>query len=276
MKIDAHQHFWRFDPARDRWITDNMAKLRRDFLPPDIAPLLAANGIDGVIAVQADQSAAETTFLLDLAARYPIVRGVVGWVDLQAADLADQLARWRAFPRLVGFRHIAQAEPDDFLARPEMAAAVRSFASPGFSYDILVYPRQLAAAETLVARCPEVRFVLDHCGKPPIATGSVAEWQADLARLARHDQVWCKLSGLVTEASWSSWSAADLLPYLDAALALFGPARLLFGSDWPVCLVAAEYSRLTEMIADWVAQFTVAEQAQIWGGNAVTAYRLEH
>jgi L-fuconolactonase len=275
VRVDAHQHYWRFDPVRDRWITPEMSVLRRNFLPGDAEPLLAAEGIDGVVAVQADQSIAETDFLLSLAARYPFIRGVVGWIDLRAADLPQQLARRQGNPTLKGFRHIAQGEPDDFLTRSGVVAGITELGKHGFSYDILIYPRQLVAAEQLVARCPGVRFVLDHCAKPPIASGDITEWQQGIRRLAQHANVTCKLSGLVTEASWTGWTEAELRPCLDTAVDAFGPGRLMFGSDWPVCLLAAEYPRVVAVVADWAERLTAAEQASIFGGTAMSAYRLE-
>lgn len=275
MRIDAHQHYWRFDPLRDGWITPEMARLRRDFLPQDAVPLLAAAGIDGVVAIQADQSVAETEFLLSLAAKHPFIRGVVGWIDLRAADLPEQLEGWRGNPLLKGFRHIAQGEPDDFLTRNDVVAGISELGRHGFSYDILIYPRQLVAAEQLVARCPEVRFVLDHCAKPPIASGDITEWQEGIRRLARHKNVTCKLSGLVTEASWTGWTAADLLPCLDTVAAAFGPERLMFGSDWPVCLLVADYVGVVAMVARWAQRLTASEREQVFGGTAASAYRLE-
>lgn len=275
MRIDAHQHYWRFDPVRHSWITPEMAVLRRDFLPADVAPLLAAAGVDGVVAVQADQSEAETDFLLSLASQHPFIRGVVGWIDLRAPDLSEQLDRWQDSPGLRGFRHIAQGEPDDFLARPDIVAGITELGKHGFSYDILIYPRQLAAADQLVAHAPGVRFVLDHCAKPPIAGGDIAEWQKGFRRLARHANVTCKLSGLVTEASWAGWTEAELVPCLDTAVDAFGPERLMFGSDWPVCLVAADYPGVVSVVADWAERLTASEQASIFGHTAISAYHLE-
>ena len=252
-----------------------MRAIRRDFLPEQAAPLLGAAGVDGAIAVQADQTEAETDFLLALADEHSLIRGVVGWIDLRAPDLDDRLARWKDGGRqaLKGFRHIAQAEPDDFLARDDVARGVARLGEHGFSYDILIYPRQLAAAEQLVARCPGVRFVLDHCAKPMIARGEIAEWRAGLQRLARHANVSCKLSGLVTEAA-NGWTYADLLPYLDATAAAFGPSRLMFGSDWPVCLVAADYEQVVDVVQRFAEGLTSAERAAVFGGTAATAYQL--
>jgi L-fuconolactonase len=274
VRIDAHQHFWRFDPIRDAWITPAMDVIRRDFLPDDLAPHLHAVKVDGVVAVQADQSDAETAFLLDLAAHHAFVRGVVGWIDLRAADLTSQLARFRDAESLKGFRHIAQAEPDDFLARPEVIAGVQTLGRHGYSYDVLVYPRQVPAAAQLAAACPDTTLVLDHCAKPPIATGDLTTWRRDLARLAEHEHVSCKLSGLVTEASWRDWRYDQLEPVLDTALDLFGPARLMFGSDWPVCLLAASYGQVYAALERWASRLSAAEQAEIFGDTATRVYRL--
>ncbi len=275
MRIDAHQHYWRYDAVRDSWITPEMGAIRRDFLPAQVAPLLRAAGIAGVVAVQTDQSEQETDFLLALAADHPFIKGVVGWVDLLATDLEARLTRWQHERALKGFRHIAQGEPDDFLAREDIARGVAAVGRRGYAYDILIYPRQLAAAQALVARCPDVRFVLDHCAKPPIAGGDLSAWHDGLVRLAAHPNVICKLSGLVTEADHRSWTATELAPALDMALAAFGADRLMFGSDWPVCLLAAQYSTVHDVIMAWAGQLSEDEHAGIFGGTAVRAYRLE-
>jgi L-fuconolactonase len=275
VRIDAHQHFWRFDPVRDAWITPEMGVIRRDFLPADLEPSLENARIDGVVAVQADQSVAETDFLLGLSVRHDFIKGVVGWVDLRSADLERRVATWSGSTRLKGFRHIAQAEPDDFLMREDVVRGITTVGRMGYAYDILVYPRQLAAAERLVARCPDVRFILDHCAKPPIASGDLASWRAGFVALAAHDNVCCKLSGLVTEAAWSSWSDEQLVPVLDTALESFGAERLMFGSDWPVCLLAASYARVAGLVLQWAARLSETEQACIFGGTAISAYQLE-
>jgi L-fuconolactonase len=275
VRIDAHQHFWRFDAVRDAWITRRMGAIRRDFLPADLAPLLAASGVDGTVAVQADQSAAETDFLLGLSAEHAFIRGVVGWIDLRASDLTRQLAAWSGNPRLKGFRHLAQSEPDDFLMRGDVVRGIAAIGRLGYSYDILIHPRQLGAAGQLVARCPDMRFILDHCAKPPIANGDLAAWRTGFLALAAHKNVCCKLSGLVTEASWSSWSDAQLAPVLDAALEAFGAERLMFGSDWPVCLLAGDYARVAGSVHRWAAGLSEREQSCIFGGTAIATYRLE-
>ena len=251
-----------------------MAVIRRDFLPSDAAPLLARAGIDAVVAVQADQSEAETDFLLSLAAEYEWIRGVVGWVDLRAHDLDDRIARWSSAPALKGFRHIAQGEPNDFLSRADVIAGIRRLGELGYTYDILIYPRQLPAAEQLVQRCPDVQFVLDHCAKPPIAGGDLTEWRNGISRLAEYGNVTCKLSGLVTEASWTSWTYDDLLPVLDAVSDAFSPERLMFASDWPVCLLATDYSRVAEIVERWTGRLSAVERARVWGGTAQAIYSL--
>jgi L-fucono-1,5-lactonase len=277
MRLDAHQHFWRFDPVRDAWITPDMAAIRRDFLPGDLAPELLANDIDGCIAVQADQSDAETHFLLGLAREHAFVRGVVGWVDLRAPDLDRRLGELAANPKLRGVRHIAQAEPDDFLTRSDVARGIGRLRQFGLTYDILVYAHQLPAAIALANALPEQPFVLDHLAKPRIREGALEPWATNLRELARRPNVWCKLSGMVTEADWRHWTEADLRPYLDVAFEAFGPERLMFGSDWPVCLVAAPYARVLGAVEAYVAGCELAghDQRAIFGGNAARFYGID-
>ncbi len=274
MRIDAHQHFWRFDPVRDAWITLEMETIRRDFLPHDLAPLLEHSGIDGVVAVQADQSLAETDFLLALAREHSFVRGVVGWIDLRSLALRETLARYRDNSALKGFRHIAQAEPDDFLAQSDVVSGVRTLGAHGYSYDILIKPPQLAAASQLVRACPDVTFVLDHCAKPDIASGKFSDWRTGLRALAQHPNVYCKVSGLVTEAAWATWHPEEIIPVMEWALACFGAERLMFGSDWPVCLLAGQYARVHEVVRDWAGSLSDAEQRALFGDTASRAYRL--
>ncbi|HEY5219589.1 MAG TPA: amidohydrolase family protein [Gemmatimonadaceae bacterium] len=274
LRVDAHQHFWRYEPVRDAWITPDMAAIRRDFLPSDLAPVLAANGIDGCVAVQADQSEDETRFLLALAHAHDFVRGVVGWVDLRATDLDQSLARFAADPLFRGVRHIAQSEPDDALVHDDLRRSIARLEQFGLTFDILIYERQLPAAIALVDHLPHQRFVLDHLGKPRIRDGALEPWAAHFRDLARRPNVWCKLSGMITEADWSRWSAADLRPYLDMALEAFGPQRLIFGSDWPVCLVAGEYSRVKDVVDDYVAELSADERCALFGGNATRFYTL--
>jgi L-fuconolactonase len=271
MRIDAHQHFWRYHPARHDWITDEMRVLKRDYLPEHLRPELKAAGIEASVAVQADQSEDETQFLLELAAANPEVAGVVGWVDLRSFDVRQRLEHFSQFERLRGFRHVAQSEPDDrFLVRDDFLRGVAQLAEFGFSYDILIYPRQLAAAAELVARFPNQRFVVDHLAKPVIKTREIDEWSRYMRRIAAHENVFCKLSGLVTEAAWNSWKPGDFTPYLDVVFEAFGTDRLMFGSDWPVCLLAATYGQVKQLIADYGA----SDQEKIFGGNAARFYGL--
>ena len=274
-RIDAHQHFWRFDPERDAWITEEMSVLRRDFLPGDLAPLLAAQGIDGTVAVQADQSEEETEFLLGLADDHPFIRGVVGWVDLTADDLTRRLEGFSVFERLRGLRHIAQAEADGFLAREDVIRGIGRLREFRLTYDILVYAHQLPAALTLVERVPEQPFVVDHCAKPRIREGAVEPWATRMRELARHPNVCCKVSGLVTEADWNRWRPDDVRPFLDVVFEAFGADRLMFGSDWPVCLLAGSYTRVTELIERYAEQLTDGERDALFGGTAIRFYGLK-
>jgi L-fuconolactonase len=274
--IDAHQHFWRFDPRRDAWITAEMQAIRRDFLPGDLEGVLDANGIDGCIAVQADQSDAETRFLLDLAGRHPFIKGVVGWVDLRSPRLDATLDALTKAPRLVGVRHVAQAEADDFLAGEAIIRGISCLARAGLTYDILIYARQLPAALTLASRLPEQTFVLDHLAKPQIKDGVLEPWATNLRDLARRSNVFCKISGLVTEADWTAWRPEHLRPYLDVAFEAFGPDRVMFGSDWPVCLLAAPYDRVLGVVADYAAALSAPEREALFGGTARRAYGLTH
>jgi L-fucono-1,5-lactonase len=277
MKIDAHQHFWKFDPIRDAWITDEMGILKRDFLPNELAVELRANEIDGSVAVQADQSEAETLFLLDLAGRHDFIMGVVGWVDFLSPQLPERLEYFSQFEKLCGFRHIAQAEPDDrFLARSDFVNGVAQVRGSRFTYDILIYPKQLPAALELVSRLPDQRFVLDHLAKPEIRSKRISPWAEQIRELAQNPNVYCKLSGLVTEADWHNRGRDDLKPYLDLACEAFGPDRLMFGSDWPVCLLAASYWLWKQNIADYCRErFSTADREKIFGETAAKFYGLK-
>jgi len=275
MNIDSHQHFWKYDSARDTWITDAMRVLKRDFLPDELAVALGANGIDASIAVQADQSEQETLFLLDLAERSNRVAGVVGWIDLRSARLDDRLQFFSTFKKLCGFRHIVQAEPDDrFLLQPDFLRGISRLHEFGFTYDILIYPKHLPAAIDLVAKFPDQRFVIDHMAKPEIKTRNSASWGANIRSIAGNPNVSCKLSGLVTEADWQRWMPADFTYYLDVVFEAFGPDRLMFGSDWPVCLLAGSYQQVKQLIEDYVGRHAARERAKIFGANAIRFYGL--
>lgn len=275
MVIDSHQHFWQFDPIRDAWIDESMQVIRGDFFPEQLAPVLAANGVHGCVAVQADQSEDETAFLLSLADQHDFIKGVVGWTDLRAANVKERLAAYTAFPKLKGFRHIVQGEPDTrFLLGEDFCRGVHALAEYGFTYDILVYPKQLAATAEFVKKFPEHRLVVDHIAKPDFKTGELDEWAAHMRNIAGSANVYCKLSGLVTEADWQNWEPAHFEPFLDVVLESFGPNRLMFGSDWPVCLLAAEYAEVKDIITSYIDKLSTAEQNNIMGGNAISFYHL--
>jgi L-fuconolactonase len=287
MRIDAHQHFWHYQPARDTWIGDNMPVLKRDYLPEDLLPELRANGIDGTIAVQADESEAETLSLLEHAGRNPFIAGVVGWVDLCAPDAGERLKYFSQFEKLRGFRHVAQSEPDDwFLVRDDFVRGVAMLSGFGLTYDVLIYARQLPAAVELVERLPEQAFVLDHIAKPNMAEREPGEdsrefdnWEKGIRALAQNPRVYCKLSGLITEADWRGWRADDFKPYLDVVFDAFGTNRLMFGSDWPVCLLAGTYAQVKGLIEDHTSGCAKSEPKKIvgdiFGSNAARFYGLE-
>ena len=274
MRIDAHQHFWHYDPERDAWITEEMTVLQRDFLPGALGSLLAAHGLDGSIAVQADQSEAETRFLLELAGRHPFILGVVGWVDLLAPDLSDRLEHFSAFERFRGIRHIAQAEADHFLARGDVVHKIGMLRDFGLTFDILIYPRQLPAALSLVARLPDQPFVIDHMAKPLISRRMREPWEDQIRELASSPHVWCKVSGLVTEADWARWRPEDFRPYLDVVFDAFGPRRLMFGSDWPVCLLASDYGGVVSLVEKYTEDLPAPERDEVFGGSAARFYGL--
>lgn len=275
MRIDAHQHFWNFDPVRDSWIGDDMRLLQQDFLPEHLKPLLEQHSFDGCIAVQADQSEKETHFLLALAEENDFIKGVVGWVDLQCEKLEERLHYFAQFSKLKGFRHIVQGERDEqFMLRPTFVRGIGLLQQFNFTYDILIYPNQLQAATALVAQFPQQPFILDHIAKPPIKKRAIEGWKRDLKHLAQHPNVNCKVSGLVTEGDWQHWKQEDFTPYLDVATEAFGTNRLLYGSDWPVCLIAATYEQQLSIVQKHFETFSATERAQVFGGNAQQFYRL--
>lgn len=275
MRLDAHQHFWRYSPEQYPWIPKGSA-LAQDWLPTDLARLQEPLGFDGSIAVQAQQTVAETEWLLSLADEDPRVRGVVGWVDLQHDRVEDDLARLSRNPRLVGVRHVVQDEPDDmFMLRPAFQRGIGRLQSFRLRYDILIYPKQLPAALRLVEAFPGQPFVLDHIAKPFIRAGTLSPWREQIRELARHPNVLCKVSGMVTEADHQQWKPEDFVPFLDVVFEAFGAERLMFGSDWPVCLLAGSYARVVGLLEDYVRTRTrlgASEVAGLWGLNAARFY----
>lgn len=275
MIIDAHQHFWQYHPVKDAWITDDMKVIQQDFLPQHLQPVLEQNNVDGCVAVQADQSEGETDFLLGLAAKHDFIKGIVGWIDLRGADLEDRLAHYSQFPVLKGFRHIVQGEPDpSFIIREDFCRGIQLLSKYNFTYDILVYPVQLPAVAAFVQQFPDHRLVIDHLAKPYIKAGDVDNWAKQMRAIAQHPHVYCKLSGMVTEADWNNWEPAHFAPFLEVCLEAFGADRLLFGSDWPVCQVAGSYKEVKGIVTDFISHLSATEQAKIMGGNAVSFYRL--
>jgi L-fuconolactonase len=274
MRIDAHQHFWHYTREEYGWIDDAMAVIRRDFLPADLAQEISVAGIDAVVSVQACQTLAETEWLLSKASAHSWIAGVVGWVPLIAPTVAEILAPLAAHPLLKGIRHVLQAEPDVYMDRADFNAGLAQLRAVNLTYDILIYHAQLPAAIRLVDRHPEQVFVLDHIAKPAIRAGELQPWAQNLADLARRPNVFCKLSGVVTEANYATWTYDQILPYLEAALEAFTPARLMFGSDWPVCRVAVSYVDWVHTVQRFTAPLTEAEREAIFHTTAARAYRL--
>ena len=274
MRIDAHQHFWRFDAARDQWITDEMRAIRRDFLPGDLKGALTANGIDGCVAVQANQSDNETRFLLDLADRHPFIRGVVGWVDLRSPGLGATLDALASRQDFAVFATSRKPSRTTSCTQDDVIRGIREVGRAGLTYDILIVERQLPAALALTALLPDQPFVIDHLAKPRIKDRAIEAWATRMRDLARRPNVFCKISGLVTEADWTGWRPEHLRPYLDVAFEAFGTDRVLFGSDWPVCLVAAPSDRVIGVITEYAGALSPSERDALFGGNAMRAYGL--
>ena len=276
MRIDAHQHFWRYNADEFGWIDDSMSSLRRDFGPDDLKPELERAGFQGSIAVQARQSLEETRWLLELAEDSPLILGIVGWVDLCSPDVRLQLQTFAGNPKLVGIRHVVQSEPDErFLLLPEFLRGISLLEEFDLAYDILIYPQHLPVAVEFVRHSPRQRFVLDHLAKPLIKSASIHPWEAGIRELAKFPNVFSKLSGMVTEADWQNWRPEDLKPYLDIALDRFGPERLMIGSDWPVCTVAASYKQTMSVVLDYLYKFPVNVQDAVLGGNAQRFWKLK-
>lgn len=274
MKIDAHHHCWRYTPEEFGWISEEMRDIRRNFYPADLAPLLAAAGVDGTVIVQARQTVEETLQLLEHTHRHHYIKGVVGWVPLTDPKVVRLLEQLQEEKALKGVRHVLQGEPDSFMAEAAFNAGLQAVAARGLSYDLLVKAPQLPAAIALVDRHPALPFVLDHIAKPVITGAPPPEWRRQLAELARRPNVCCKFSGLVTEVPGGQWTPELLWPYFDVVLEAFGAARLMFGSDWPVCLVATEYPRWYRFIASCVTGLTPTERNLVLGGTATRFYRL--
>jgi len=275
MIIDSHQHFWqpgRFDYP---WMNSSLGVLYRDYLPDQLEPILAQNGVVKTVLVQASNSVEESRWLLKLADRYAFIAAVVGWVDLTSADVDRQLDELTSQPKFKGVRHLVESEPaDDWLVQPQVLRGLKRLSTYGVSYDLLVHTRHLKHIQKVVDACPDLKLVVDHMAKPPIAKGAIETWRQELRQVAGNANIHCKLSGLVTEANWTSWTTDDLRPYVDCAFELFGSSRLLFGSDHPVCLLAASYERVLESFRELLTDLSADEQERIFGRNAAEFYRL--
>lgn len=275
MKIDAHQHFWQYNPQRDRWINEEMSMLKHDFLPENLLPVLQQHQFDGCVAVQADSSEKETTFLLELAEDNAFIKGVVGWLDLCNENIDVRLNHFSKYKKLKGLRHIVQAEPDGFMLQKEFQHGISALEKHDFTYDILIFPNQLEEAIELVSKFSKQKFILNHCAKPYIKDNKITIWKKNLEKLARFKNVACKVSGLTTEANWNSWNQKEIQPYLDVVFKAFENDRLLFGSDWPVSLLAGNYTETVGLIENYIQQFSKTEQQQIIGLNAINWYNLK-
>jgi L-fuconolactonase len=276
MKIDSHQHFWEFDKVLDKsWINDSMSVLRQDFSPAQVQPLMLENGIEGCVAVQADQTEDETHYLLGLAEKHSIIKGVVGWVDFRAPNIDERLEYFSGFKALKGFRHIVQAEKeDDFLLRKDFCDGISLLKEYNFTYDILIYPKHLKFAQKFVEKFPDQKFVIDHIAKPFIKAQAIDDWKEDLKVFGKYENVYCKMAGLVTEADWNNWALSDFSSYISITLDIFGTDRVMFGSDWPVCLPSASYSQVCEIIEKNTSFLNSKEKEKLWGLNCSDFYGL--
>ena len=275
MIIDAHQHFWKYEPAKHSWIDDNMAVIRKDFMPANLKKVYLENNIDGCVAVQADQTTLENDFLLDLASKNSFVKGIVGWADFRADTIDEVLENYSKLKKIKGFRHVVQGEPDhNFLLRPDFLNGISKLEKYNFTYDILVFPHQLGAVLEFVKKFPNINFIIDHIAKPYINDGFYDGWANLMLAIGKQQNVYCKLSGMVTEADYNTWTPEIIVPYMQLVLKAFGADRLLFGSDWPVCLVAGNYKKVKELVTDFISQLSKEDQEKILGLNAVKFYNL--
>ena len=274
-RIDAHQHFWKFDAIRDNWITDEMSLLRKDFLPQDLKPLLTENSFDGCITIQSDQSENENIFQLTNAEEYDFIKGIVGWVNLRAGDIKEKLSYKTQFKKLKGFRHILQGEKQrDLMLQADFLNGIGALQEFNYTYDILIYPDQLRFIKEFVAQFPEQKFVVDHLAKPYIKDGKIDEWKKEMEDVAEFENVFCKISGYVTEADWHNWKPEDFWSYFDVVVNAFGADRIMFGSDWPVCLLGGNYNEILHVATTYFSAFTKNEQDKFFGNNAIKFYNL--
>lgn len=274
MTIDSHVHFWNYDAVRDSWITDEMKILRQDFLPQDVLVHLKENNIDGCVAVQADQQETETLFLCQLSKENDFIKAVIGWIDLRQDDIDKRLQYFSQFPVIKGWRHIVQAELDGFLQGEKFLRGIQALSNYNYTYDLLLYHTQLKQALEFVQRFPQQKFVIDHCAKPGIKNKEIGDWKMYMKEMAAMPNVYCKLSGLITETNWNKWAATDFYPYLDTVFDLFGTNRLLFGSDWPVMLLSGNYRQWKNLVEKYMQNYSANDKEKIFALNAIRFYNL--
>ena len=275
MKIDAHNHFWQYDPVKHSWINENMPVLKKDFLPKDLYPLMELNKIEGCVAIQADESDEENVFLLQLAVDNNFIKGLVGWIDMMAHDAEERMQYYSQFKSMKGFRYVLQDKTERALMlHPVFKRNLALFQQYGFTYDLLIFKDQLGFSETLVLQFPQQKFVLNHLGKPEIKAEKIQDWNKAIATIAKNQNIYCKLSGMVTEADWDKNTYQDFIPYMETILENFGSKGIMYGSDWPVCLLAADYKNVFNIVAQFISSLSDNEQKDILGNNAINFYNL--
>ena len=276
MIIDSHQHFWNYEPEKHSWIDDEMSVIRRDFLSDDLKKIFTDNGVDACVAVQADQTTNETDFLISIAENNNFVKGVVGWVDFRSESIEQDLLKYKKYDVVKGFRHVVQGEQDhNFMLRPEFLRGIELLGKYDLCYDILIFPHQLGATLELVKKFPNQKFVIDHIAKPYIKDGFFEGWAVMMREIAKHQNVYCKISGMITEADYKTWTPEQVHPYMKLVLESFGASRVMYGSDWPVCLVAGNYSMVKSLVTDFISDLSQEQQNAIMGGNAAKFYNLK-
>lgn len=276
MIIDTHHHFWKYIADEYGWIDESMGVLKKDYLPPDLEVEMVKAGVSGTVVVQARQKIEETSWLLDLAERTPFIKGVVGWFDLQSEKISEQLDQYAAHPKLVGARHVIHDEPDDdFMFRPAFLKGLELLQNYNLSYDLLLFPKHLKSATELVRLLPDQTFILDHISKPPVSSGILQPWKDDIEALASRSNVWCKISGMVTETDHHRWRYKEFVPYLNTVLSAFGRERIMLGSDWPVCRLAGEYKEIMDIPLRYIENLNEDDKIRIYRQNAIECYQLE-
>jgi len=274
MQVDTHVHFWKYNKKRDAWITSNMKILQQDYLPQTISQTLKRNDIDGCVAVQVEQAEVETLFLMELSKTYNIIKGIVGWVDLQKENVEERLQYLYENQMIKRWRHIVQSQPNDFLSGKNFQRGIAALQPYNYTYDVLIYHHQLKPALEFISLFPEQKFVIDHCAKPDVSNKKIDEWKSLMLEIAKPPNVYCKLSGLFTEAKWKEWSPNEFYPYLDVVFEAFSTDRLMFGSDWPVILLSGIYVQWKSLLEKYMENFDEEEREKVFGRNAIGFYEL--